>query len=125
MPPDQGFRPAGGGHRETNALRFSLSSLIKASPVLRAVSFAVAVQMFAPEICWHPDCNDPEPFNQSAAAGLPFPCAQRAVATSDFFYMPHVLAANLLIVAGLALPVAGFLVRRVAVLTSLALNKIR
>ncbi len=95
-------------------MKFSLSRLSKASPVIWALSVAVAVQMFAPEIWWHPDCNHPEPFNQSAAAGLPFPYVQRAVSTSDYFYMPHVLAANLLIVAGLALPVAGFLVRRSA-----------
>jgi hypothetical protein len=95
-------------------LRFSLSRLIKLSPVVWAASVAVAVQMFAPEIWWHPDCHLPEPFYQSAAAGLPFPYAQRAVSTSDYFYMPHVLLVNLIIVAGLALPVAGLLVRRSA-----------
>lgn len=95
-------------------MRFSLSRLIKVSPVVWAFSAAVAVQMFAPEIWWHPDCHLAEPFHQTAAAGLPFPYAQRAVSTSDIFYMPHVLLANLIIVAGLALPVAGFLVRRSA-----------
>ncbi len=95
-------------------MRFSLSRLIKASPLLWALSAAVATQMFAPEIWWHPDCHLPEPFNQSAAAGLPFPYVQRAVATTDYFYMPHVLLANLFIVAGLARPVAGLLVRRCA-----------
>lgn len=95
-------------------MRFSLSRLIKASPVVWAAAVAVAVQMFAPEIWWHPDCHLPEPFNQSAAAGFPFPYVQRAVSTSDYFYMPHVLLANLIITAGLALPVAGFLVRRSA-----------
>lgn len=98
-------------HWETTALRFSLSRLTRASPVIWAVSVAVAVQLFAPEIWWHPDCHLPEPFYQTAAAGLPFPYVQRAVSTSDFFYMPHVLLANLIIAAGLALPVAGFLVR--------------
>lgn len=90
---------------------FSLARLIKASPVVWSVSVAVAVQLFAPEIWWHPDCHLPEPSHQTAAAGLPFPYVQRAVSTSDFFYMPHVLLANLIIAAGLALPVAGFLVR--------------
>jgi hypothetical protein len=88
--------------------------LIKASPVVWAISVAVALQMFAPEIWWHPDCHLPEPFYQTAAAGLPFPYVQRAVSTSDYFYMPHVLLANLIIAAGLSLPVVGFLVRRSA-----------
>jgi hypothetical protein len=70
--------------------------------------------MFAPEIWWHPDCHLSEPFYQSAAAGLPFPYVQRSVSTSDYFYMPHVLLANLIITAGMALPVAGFLVRQSA-----------
>lgn len=95
-------------------MRFSLSRLIKASPVVWAISVAVAVQMFAPEIWWHPDCHHPEPVYQTAAAGLPFPYVQRAVSTSDLFYMPHVLLANLIIAASLALPVAGFLVRQSA-----------
>jgi hypothetical protein len=84
------------------------------SPVIWAVSVAVAVQLFAPEIWWHPDCNLAEPFNQSAAAGLPFPYVQRSVATSDFFYMPHIMLLNLIILAGVALPVTVFLVRRLA-----------
>lgn len=95
-------------------MRLSLSRLIKVSPVIWAVSVAVAVQLFAPEIWWHPDCNLAEPFNQSAAAGLPFPYVQRSVATSDFFYMPHIMLLNLLIVAGVALPATVFLVRRSA-----------
>lgn len=102
------------GQLETTALRFSLARLIKASPVVWAVAVAMAVQMFAPEIWWHPDCHLPEPFYQSAAAGLPFPYVQRAVSTSDLFYMPHVLLANLLIAAALALPFTGFLVRQSA-----------
>lgn len=93
-------------------MRLSLSRLIKVSPVIWAVSVAVAVQLFAPEIWWHPDCNLAEPFNQSAAAGLPFPYVQRSVATSDFFYMPHIMLLNLTIVTALALPVTVFLVRR-------------
>lgn len=96
------------------ALRFSMSRLIRVSPVFWAVSVAVAVQLFAPEICWHPDCHHPEHFYQTAAAGLPFPYVQRAVSTSDLFYMPHVLLANLIIAVSLSLPVAGFLVRRSA-----------
>jgi len=84
------------------------------SPVIWAVSVAIAVQLFAPEIWWHPDCNLAEPFNQSAAAGLPFPYVQRAVATSDFFYMPHILLLNLIIVTGVSLLVTVFLVRRSA-----------
>jgi hypothetical protein len=95
-------------------VRSSLSRLIKVSPVIWAVSVAVAVQLFAPNIWWHPDCNLAEPFNQSAAAGLPLPYVQRAVATSDFFYMPHILLLNLIIVTGVALPVTVFLVRRSA-----------
>ena len=95
-------------------MRLSLSPFIKVSPVIWALSVAVAVQLFAPEIWWHPDCNLAEPFNQSAAAGLPFPYVQRSVATSDFFYMPHIMLLNLIIVAGVALPVAVFLVRRSA-----------
>ena len=95
-------------------MRLSLSRLIKVSPAIWAVSVAVAAQLFAPEIWWHPDCNLAEPFNQSAAAGLPFPYVQRAVATSDFFYMPHIMLLNLLIVAGVALPLTVFLVRRSA-----------
>ena len=95
-------------------MRLSLSRLIKVSPVIWAVSVAVAGQLFAPEIWWHPDCNLAEPFNQSAAAGLPFPYVQRSVATSDFFYMPHIMLLNLIIVAGVALPVTVFLVRRSA-----------
>jgi len=86
-------------------VRLSLSRLIKVSPVIWAVSVAVAVQLIAPEIWWHPDCNLAEPFNQSEAAGLPFPYVQRAVATSDFFYMPHIMLLNLILVTGLALPV--------------------
>ena len=93
-------------------MRLSLSRLSKVSPVIWAVSIAVAVQLFAPEIWWHPDCNLAEPFNQSAAAGLPFPYVQRSVATSDFFYMPHILLLNLIIIAGVALPLTAFLVRR-------------
>ena len=93
-------------------MSLSLSRLIKVSPVIWAVSVAIAVQLFAPEIWWHPDCNLVEPFNQSAAAGLPFPYVQQAVATSDFFYMPHILLLNLIIVAGVALPVTVFVVRR-------------
>lgn len=89
-----------------------LSVLIKLSPFIWAVSIAVAVQLFAPEIWWHPDCNLSEPFNQSAAAGLPLPYVQRAVATSDFFYMPHIMLLNVIIIAALALPLTAFLVRR-------------
>ncbi len=91
---------------------FSLSRLIKLSPVICAVSVAATVQTFALEIWWHPDCHLPEPFIQSVAAGFPFPYVQRAVSTSGYFYMPHLLLANLIIAAGLALPVAGFPVRR-------------
>jgi hypothetical protein len=93
-------------------VRLSLSRLIKISPVIWAVSIAVTVQLFAPKIWWHPDCNLAEPFNQSAAAGLPFPYVQRAVATSDIFYMPHIMLLNMIIVAGVALPLTVFLVRR-------------
>jgi hypothetical protein len=92
-------------------VRLNLSHLIKVSPLIWAVSIAAAVQLFAPEIWWHPDCNLSEPFNQSAAAGLPLPYVQRSVATSDFFYMPHIMLLNLLIVAGVALPLTLFLVR--------------
>jgi hypothetical protein len=82
------------------------------SPVIWAVSIAVAVQLFAPQIWWHPDCNLAEPFNQSAAAGLPFPYVQRSVATSDIFYMPHIMLLNVIIVTAVALPVTIFLLRR-------------
>jgi hypothetical protein len=88
--------------------------LIKVSPFIWAVSVGIAVQLFAPKIWWHPDCNIAEPFNQSAAAGLPFPYVQRAVATSDIFYMPHIMLLNLIIVAGVTLPLTVFLVRRSA-----------
>jgi heme/copper-type cytochrome/quinol oxidase subunit 4 len=93
-------------------VRPSLSRLIKLSPAIWAVSVAVAAQLFAPEIWWHPDCNLAEPFNQSAAAGLPLPYVQRSVATSDIFYMPHIMLLNLIIVAGVALPLTIFLFRR-------------